>query len=115
VLYRSELPRGGDAAIVGTGDRQARRVVSALLERGVLLSDSTRAAASRIPCNTRRALDAEIRPHLGSQAHGFEELSCQIASLEARPASDVFYRKGLGADAGVECFVKHGNGSTSSV
>jgi Fic family protein len=43
VLYRGELPRGDAAAIVGTGDRQARRVVSALIERGVLLSDSTRA------------------------------------------------------------------------
>jgi Fic family protein len=43
VLYRGELPRGDAAAIVGTGDRQARRVVSALIERGVLLSESTRA------------------------------------------------------------------------
>jgi Fic family protein len=43
VLYRGELPRGDVAAIVGTGDRQGRRVVSALLECGVLLSDSTRA------------------------------------------------------------------------
>jgi Fic family protein len=43
VLYRRELPRGDAAAIVGTGERQARRVVSALLERGVLLSESTRA------------------------------------------------------------------------
>ena len=43
VLYRGELPRGDAAAIVGTGDRQARRVVSALIERGVLVSDSTRA------------------------------------------------------------------------
>ncbi len=48
-----------------------------------------------------------IRPHRGSQHHGFEELCCQIASLEPRSASDVFYRKGLGADAGVECFVRH--------
>jgi hypothetical protein len=30
-------------AIVGTGERQARRVVSALLEQGVLTSESTRA------------------------------------------------------------------------
>lgn len=37
--YYSNLIEGRD----GTGDRQARRVVSALLERGVLLSDSTRA------------------------------------------------------------------------
>ena len=43
VLYRGILPRGDAAGIVGTGDRQARRVVSALLERGVLLSESTRA------------------------------------------------------------------------
>jgi Fic family protein len=43
VLYRGQLPRGDAAAIVGTGERQARRVVSALIERGVLLSESTRA------------------------------------------------------------------------
>ncbi|MBY0276420.1 Fic family protein [Candidatus Binatia bacterium] len=43
VLYRGELPRGDVAAIVGTGDRQARRVVAALLERGALTSSSTRA------------------------------------------------------------------------
>lgn len=43
VLYRGELPRGDAAGVVGTGDRQARRVVSALLDRGVLASASTRA------------------------------------------------------------------------
>src|SRR6266513_194477 len=43
LLYRGELPRGDAAAIVGTGDRQARRVVSALIEHGVLTSESTRA------------------------------------------------------------------------
>ncbi|MCC6208942.1 MAG: Fic family protein, partial [Gammaproteobacteria bacterium] len=43
VLYRGELPRGDAAAIVGTGERQARRVVSALIEQGVLTSTSTRA------------------------------------------------------------------------
>jgi hypothetical protein len=43
ILYRGELPRGDAAAVVGTGDRQARRVVSALLDRGVLVSASTRA------------------------------------------------------------------------
>jgi len=43
VLYRGELPRGDVAAIVATGERQARRVVSALIQRGVLLSESTRA------------------------------------------------------------------------
>ena len=43
VLYRGELPRGDAAGVVGTGVRQARRVVSALLDRGVLVSASTRA------------------------------------------------------------------------
>lgn len=43
VLYRGEVPRGDAAAIVGTGERQARRVVSALIERSALRSDSTRA------------------------------------------------------------------------
>jgi hypothetical protein len=53
----------------------------------------------------------KIRTHCGSQDCGFEELICQIASLEPRPTSDVFYRKGQGADAGVECFVRHANGT----
>lgn len=43
VLYRGELPRGDAAAVVGASDRQARRVVSALLDRGVLVSASMRA------------------------------------------------------------------------
>ncbi len=43
LLYRGELPRGDAAAIVGTGDRQARRIVSALIEQGVVTSESTRA------------------------------------------------------------------------
>ncbi len=44
MLYRGELPRGDAAAIVGTGERQARRVVSALADRGVVRSASTRAS-----------------------------------------------------------------------
>ena len=43
LLYRGELPRGDAAAIVGTGDRQARRIVSALIDQGVLTSGSSRA------------------------------------------------------------------------
>ena len=43
VLYRGELPRGDAANIVGTGDRQARRIVSALVDKGVLTSESARA------------------------------------------------------------------------
>jgi Fic family protein len=43
VLYRGELPRGDAPSVVGTADRQASRVVAALIERGVLISDSTRA------------------------------------------------------------------------
>ena len=43
ILYRGELPRGEADTVVGTGERQARRIVSALLERGVLGSDNPRA------------------------------------------------------------------------
>jgi hypothetical protein len=43
VLYRGELPRGDVAKIVGTGERQARRVVSSLVDKGVLTSESPRA------------------------------------------------------------------------
>jgi Fic family protein len=43
ILYRGEVPRGEAAGVVNTGDRQARRIVSALLEHGVLASESSRA------------------------------------------------------------------------
>ena len=43
ILFRGELPRGDVPTLLGTSDRQARRVVSALLQRGVLASESTRA------------------------------------------------------------------------
>jgi hypothetical protein len=43
ILYRGELPRGDAATVIGAGERQARRVVSSLLQRGVLESDSPRA------------------------------------------------------------------------
>ena len=43
VLYRGELARADVAAIVGTGERQGRRVVAALMDKGILASDSSRA------------------------------------------------------------------------
>jgi Fic family protein len=43
VLFRGELPRGDVPALLGASERGARRVVSALLDRGVLSSESTRA------------------------------------------------------------------------
>jgi Fic family protein len=43
ILYRGELPRGEAGAVVGTGERQARRIVSALLEKEALVSESPRA------------------------------------------------------------------------
>ncbi len=42
VLYRGELPRSDVADLLSTGDRNARRVTSALLESGVLVSLTTR-------------------------------------------------------------------------
>jgi Fic family protein len=43
VLYRGELPRADAAGAVGAGERHARRIVSALRERGVLTADGARA------------------------------------------------------------------------
>lgn len=43
ILYRGELPRGDAPQLLGTSDRHARRVVSALIEKGVVTSKSTRA------------------------------------------------------------------------
>jgi Fic family protein len=43
VLFRGELPRGDVAAILGTMERQARRVTSVLLKHEILVSKSSRA------------------------------------------------------------------------
>ena len=43
VLYRGAMPRGEVASILGTSERQARRVTAALIGRDVLVSESTRA------------------------------------------------------------------------
>lgn len=43
VLYRGELPRAEAEVVVGTGERQARRIVSTLVDKGVLVSDNLRA------------------------------------------------------------------------
>lgn len=43
ILYRGELPRGDASALLGTGERQARRIAAALIEKGVLVAASTRA------------------------------------------------------------------------
>ncbi len=43
VLYRGALPRGEVANIVATGNRQARRIASALIDHGVLTANSSRA------------------------------------------------------------------------
>lgn len=42
-LYRGALPRADIPAIVGTGERNARRIVSPLIECGVLRSEHLRA------------------------------------------------------------------------
>jgi Fic family protein len=43
ILYRGELPRGDIPELLGASDRHARRVVSALVERGIVVSSSSRA------------------------------------------------------------------------
>jgi hypothetical protein len=44
-----------------------------------------------------------IRTLSGSQAEGFEQFCCQLASREAMPLGAKFTRKGK-PDAGVECY-----------
>ncbi len=43
VLYRGELPRGDADLVIGAGKRQARRIVAALIDKEVLVSESPRA------------------------------------------------------------------------
>lgn len=43
LLYRGELPRGDVAGLLGLSERQGRRVVSSLMEHGVLVSKTDRA------------------------------------------------------------------------
>ena len=42
ILYRGELPRGEVAALLGVTARHARRIVAALVDKGVLLADGAR-------------------------------------------------------------------------
>ncbi len=53
----------------------------------------------------------KIRALNGSQHFAFEELCCQLASLEPCQPGDSFLRKEPGADAGVECYLRHANGT----
>src|SRR3546814_5943439 len=43
VLYRGSLPRGEVAPLLNVGDRHARHITSALLERGILTPTGPRA------------------------------------------------------------------------
>jgi len=44
LLYRGTLPRGDVADLLSVGDRQARRVTSALIEARVVTAETTRAS-----------------------------------------------------------------------
>ncbi len=53
----------------------------------------------------------KIRPVDGSRHAGFEEMCCQLASLEPTSTEGKFYRKGRGGDAGVECYRRRADGT----
>ena len=53
----------------------------------------------------------KIKSIKGSKNFAFEELCCQLASLDYINTDQAFFRKGLGADGGVECFAIHKDGS----
>ena len=52
-----------------------------------------------------------IRAIGGKASTGFEELVCQLASLEPRPENSRFHRKGPGRDGGLECFTRFDDGT----
>jgi Fic family protein len=59
VLLQGDLPRADVVMLLGTTDRSARRVTSALIDSGALTSVSTRAATTAgVPSQTRRQVDA---------------------------------------------------------
>ena len=62
ILYRGSLPRGDVADLLGTGERNARRVVAALTDRGDQVREHARTAVPCLPSHTRRALDAGLFP-----------------------------------------------------
>lgn len=68
VLYRGELPRGDAASVVGASERHARRIVSALMERGVLTADSARTPLRLVFSAT---LAPRWMPGLFPERHGF--------------------------------------------
>ena len=43
ILYRGELPRGAVPELLGASERTARRILAALAQHGVIVSESTRA------------------------------------------------------------------------
>jgi hypothetical protein len=54
----------------------------------------------------------KIRVWNASQREGFEELCCQLYSMECPTDGSIFWRKdGAGGDAGVECFWKLPDGT----
>ena len=51
-----------------------------------------------------------IRPVNGNCNAGFEELCCQLAKLDNAHDVKEFIRKGQGADAGIECYIRLNDG-----
>ncbi len=75
ILYRGELPRGDADRIVGTGERRARRVVSALIDQGVVMSETTRAP---LRLAFPAALVSRLMPGLFPEPiAGFDELELE--------------------------------------
>ena len=52
-----------------------------------------------------------VRPFDGSRHAGFEEMCCQLASLEPASSGENYYRKGHSGDAGVECYRRRPDGT----
>lgn len=54
---------------------------------------------------------SHIRPLDGAQHTAFEEVCCQLAAAQPSPKDSEFFRKGRGADGGVECLRRNADES----
>jgi hypothetical protein len=72
VLYRGELPRGEIGGIIGSANRQTRRMSSILQERSALTSQSPLAVSATLASGWMQGLFPEKAPRLKRISAGCE-------------------------------------------
>ncbi len=90
ILFRGELPGGDLAALPGSTDRRAGRIVASLAERGVLISESSRAPLRlAFPAALAPRWMPGLFPEKRGQASGARQrgLTIGVSSLRRRERS----------------------------